>query len=173
MVALINPWFMSHNGSCVFIQPPKMVAEQMPPEATPSAAPVEGSSKRSPDPARPITPVDAWLARILGAGPVKVIEIQAAAKSAGMSMRTVERAKKRLGVKAAKLDMRAGWVWSLPDEDRHEPIQQAEQATTPTLQLSASPPVGPALWQVAMVRNDHSSAQPLLAVPLWAVMGRK
>jgi len=149
------------------------VTEQKPPETTASASAVGDLVNPSRGINGAAKPADAWLARLLSAGPVKVREIQTAAKSAGISMRTVERAKKRLGVKAAKLDMRTGWIWTLPDKDRHKATAQSEQVTIPTPEAPASPQTGPSLWQVAMVRNDYSSAHPVLAVPLWAVMGRK
>src|SRR5262245_1915803 len=151
------------------------MTEQRPLEATASASAVGDSAEGSPDRKSATKPADDWLAGLLSAGPVRAVEIQAAAASAGVSMRTVERAKKRLGVKAAKLDMRAGWIWSLPDEDRHKATKQSEQATTPPPKLAASPSAGLAspsaglaIWQVVMVRNDYSSANPVLAVPLWA-----
>jgi hypothetical protein len=81
-----------------------------------------------------VSPADAWLASLLSAGPVKVREIAAAAQAAGMSMRTVERAKQRLGIKADRLGK--GWCWSLP-QDRHD-----EQATPAT--QTATEPVTPA-----------------------------
>ena len=159
----------------VFIQLSQMIATRKPLEDSASASPVRDSVSRSPDRKSATKPADAWLAGLLSGGAVKVIDIQAAANCAGISMRTVERAKKRLGVKAAKLDMRAGWVWSLPDEDRHKATEQSEQATIPAPGLAASPPGGPALWQVVMVRNDYASAEatPRQLVPLWAVMGRR
>src|SRR5215831_14540084 len=105
--------------SCIVIQSwlEWFMTEQKALEATASASPVRDSASRSADRKSAGSPADAWLALLLSAGPVKVIDIQAEAKSAGISMRTVERAKKRLGVKAAKLDMRSGWVWSLSVND--------------------------------------------------------
>src|SRR6516162_572445 len=105
------------------------MTKEKPLEATASASPVDDSSNGSPDGKSATRPADTWLADFLSEGPVKSREIQAAAKSVGLSMRTVERAKKRLGVKAAKLDMRAGWIWSLPDEGRRQVIEQSVQVT--------------------------------------------
>jgi len=133
--------------------------------------------------ARAISPADAWLASLLNAGPVNVRDIEAAAQAGGMSMRTVERAKKRLGVKADRSGK--AWCWSLP-QDRHEQSPQQQRSAgnngtqpPPASDASSDPlpiqPPGPAVWQLAMVRDDHPSRNASLAraVPLWAVMGRK
>ena len=145
-------------------------------EAPASVSAVSDGAKPIQESASAVSPADAWLADLLNGGPVNVCDIEAAAQAGGMSMRTVERAKKRLGVKADKLDMRSGWRWSLLDEGRHEPIpQEAAQTTTPTPEPPAAAPAGPALWQVAMVRNDYAPANTtrLQLVPVWAVMGRR
>lgn len=135
----------------------------------------------APDPARAISPTDAWLAGLLSAGSVQVCDIQAAALAAGMAMRTVERAKRRLGIKTATSGR--GWCWSLA-QGRHEQQPQQSAGNTHTQQPTASDgssdpslpqPPGVALWQIAMVRNNHaqSGAPRVRAVPLWMVMGRK
>jgi putative DNA primase/helicase len=62
---------------------------------------------------------DEWLRELLAAGPALVRDIQAAARAAGLVWRTIERAKTRLGVKAALLGYGpAGrWQWRLPETD--------------------------------------------------------
>ena len=40
------------------------------------------------------------------------------ARGARYSWITIERAKKKAGIKAQKLGMKVGWVWCLPAEDR-------------------------------------------------------
>jgi hypothetical protein len=66
-----------------------------------------------------------FLREMLSSGPVMMTEIKDAASGHGHAWRTVERAKKDLGIKAAKADFKDGWQWSLPStpspngEDRH------------------------------------------------------
>jgi hypothetical protein len=103
-------------------------------EALASVSAASDEAKAMQASASAVSPADAWLASLLSAGPVKVREIAAAAQAAGMSMRTVERAKQRLGIKADRLGK--GWCWSLP-QDRHD-----EQATPAT--QTATEPVTPA-----------------------------
>lgn len=57
---------------------------------------------------------------LLGGGPVPVKQIKADAAGAGHAWRTVERAKKSLGVEAVKVGLKDGWVWRLGAEDRQE-----------------------------------------------------
>jgi hypothetical protein len=119
--------------------------------------------------ANAVSPADAWLASLLSAGPVKVCEITTAAQAAGMSMRTVERAKRRLGIKADRSGK--GWCWSLP-QDRHEAKAQGVQETTsaappattepPAAAPAPSGPAGPPLWTLALVRSRYGPVVPLL-----------
>ncbi|MBK8131468.1 MAG: AAA family ATPase [Gammaproteobacteria bacterium] len=75
---------------------------------------------------------EAWLRDALDAGPVASEDLKRMARDDGMSWRTVERAKKSLGVVARKhgFDTAARWAWYLPDsEDRHRrPPAQFEVA---------------------------------------------
>lgn len=58
-----------------------------------------------------------WLESELSAGPVRVKELQTHAKQNGHSWRTVERAKKRLGIRAKKESGQSRqWQWFLPDQ---------------------------------------------------------
>ncbi|WP_232064080.1 AAA family ATPase [Paraburkholderia dioscoreae] len=62
-----------------------------------------------------------FLASLLVQGPVPVNSIKADATGAGYAWRTVERAKRDLGVEARKAGMKGGWMWAIPadaDEDR-------------------------------------------------------
>ncbi|WP_082577610.1 MULTISPECIES: AAA family ATPase [unclassified Massilia] len=57
-------------------------------------------------------------------GPVPTKQIKADALGAGYSWRTIERAKRDLGIEAIKAGMKVGWEWHLPKtaknaEDRH------------------------------------------------------
>jgi hypothetical protein len=66
-----------------------------------------------------------FLSELLRDGPVATKQIKTDAGGAGIAWRTVERAKKRLGVVAEKQGMKGGWVWRLPEpwecnEDRQK-----------------------------------------------------
>jgi putative DNA primase/helicase len=57
----------------------------------------------------------------LADGPKQAKEIYAAAQDAGMSKRTVDRAKAKLSVASVKDGMGAGWVWKLPNGSDQDP----------------------------------------------------
>lgn len=59
-----------------------------------------------------------FLASLLADGPVPVKQVKGDAAGAGHAWRTVERAKKSLGVEAVKVGLKEGWVWRLGAEDR-------------------------------------------------------
>lgn len=59
-----------------------------------------------------------FLKALLADGPVAVRLIKENARGARYSWITIERAKKKAGIKAQKLGMKVGWVWCLPAEDR-------------------------------------------------------
>jgi hypothetical protein len=94
-------------------------------------------------------------------------------------MRTIERAKTRLGIKADRSGK--GWCWSLP-QDRHDkqatqqPVKVEEQQHTPP----EAAPTGPAFTighfmmgsGAAKLRAAGVFEQPRL-VPLMAAMGRR
>jgi len=100
-------------------------ATQMPLEASRSESPAEDSSNPLPDAARA---ADAWLLTILGAEPLSVRQLQESAQAAGHAWRTVERAKQRLGIKAARSGK--SWCWSLPQGRHQEEQRQIEQTST-------------------------------------------
>ena len=65
-----------------------------------------------------------FLTDLLFDGPLSTKQIKIDAAGAGYSWRTIERAKRDLGVEAAKVGMKDGWQWFLPKtaknaEDRH------------------------------------------------------
>lgn len=66
-----------------------------------------------------------FLQDLLSAGPVPVKQIKADASGAGFAWRTIERAKKSIGVDAVKVGMKEGWVWQLGVEDRQESSKTA------------------------------------------------
>jgi hypothetical protein len=55
---------------------------------------------------------EVFLQSLLATGPLPVKDIEAAAEGAGLSWRTVRRAKDRLGVRPSKSGL-GGWSWSL------------------------------------------------------------
>lgn len=55
-----------------------------------------------------------FLQEALAASSLPASDVYAQAKDAGISKRTVDRAKKELGVKARKVGMSGSWVWELP-----------------------------------------------------------
>ena len=54
-----------------------------------------------------------WLSGMLINGPVTAKELKFEAAAAGMSWRTVERAKAQLGVRSRKREFQGEWVWEL------------------------------------------------------------
>jgi putative DNA primase/helicase len=65
-----------------------------------------------------------FLRDLLSNGPVPTKQIKADSLGAGYAWRTIERAKRDLGVEAIKAGMKVGWEWHLPKtarkaEDRH------------------------------------------------------
>jgi hypothetical protein len=73
---------------------------------------------------------ESWLKEQLGSGPISVQQLQAEAKTEGLSWATVRRAKESLGVVAKKSGLHGGWQWRLEDA-------QAEGAQTPDTGMSA------------------------------------
>jgi len=72
-----------------------------------------------------------FLLRLLDDGPVPSNQIERDAKGAGHSMRTVQRAKKDLGVVAEKKGMKEGWCWRLPKHSQPEGRQGTPKNTVP------------------------------------------
>ena len=60
----------------------------------------------------------AWLSDALADGPRPGKEVKDAAKADGISLRTLDRAKVKLGVIAGPDGFGGAWMWSLPDSDR-------------------------------------------------------
>ena len=55
-----------------------------------------------------------FLVDMLRDGPTPTREIKEAARAHGLAWRTIERAKRHLGIQAAKLGMKEGWAWEMP-----------------------------------------------------------
>lgn len=65
-----------------------------------------------------------FLKDLLSDGPVSAKQVKADAAGAGYAWRTIERAKRDLGIEASKAGMNGGWQWIIPKaakntEDRH------------------------------------------------------
>ncbi|CAJ0689571.1 hypothetical protein LMG18102_01132 [Ralstonia mannitolilytica] len=78
----------------------------------------------------------AFLRSLLDTGPLSSNQIKADAHGAGYHWRTIERAKKKLGIEARKLGMKGGWVWVLPDRARDEERERRHSANGGGLQDS-------------------------------------
>jgi putative DNA primase/helicase len=63
----------------------------------------------------------AFLTDLLANGEVSAKQVKAAASDAGLSWRTIERAKKSIGAVAAKTGMQGGWVWKIPEDRQKKP----------------------------------------------------
>ncbi|RLK36109.1 AAA family ATPase [Cupriavidus plantarum] len=87
-----------------------------------TAREILGDVEQSPDDDERTERDDAeeFLASVLSDGPLPVKAIRGDATGAGFSWRTIERAKRGLGIEARKVGMKDGWVWALPPEARHK-----------------------------------------------------
>jgi putative DNA primase/helicase len=56
-----------------------------------------------------------FLVDCLNAGPKPALDVQRAAKNAGIAVRTLQRAKGTMGVKSSKQHFAGRWVWAMPD----------------------------------------------------------
>lgn len=62
-----------------------------------------------------------WLREVLRAGPMAAQEVERIARDAGISPKSLRRAREKLGIKPQKQGFGGGWWWSLPeDEDAQE-----------------------------------------------------
>lgn len=55
-----------------------------------------------------------FLRDLLADGPISTKQVKADATGAGYAWRTIERAKRDLGIEAVKAGMKEGWQWFLP-----------------------------------------------------------
>jgi len=58
-----------------------------------------------------------FLSNLLAEGPVSASQIKADATEAGIAWRTMQRAKKNLGIRTQKEGMQGSWLWKLPAKD--------------------------------------------------------
>jgi putative DNA primase/helicase len=61
-----------------------------------------------------------FLRDLLADGPVSSRRIRADAEGSGYSWRTIQRAKKAVGIEAVKEGMKGAWVWKLPTKDANK-----------------------------------------------------
>jgi hypothetical protein len=88
----------------------------------------------------------AFLQDLVGAGPVAATEVRERAETAGVAVRTLKRAKRRLGVRSMRRG--TGWFWSVPQKGGHEmPMIEdskgAKESRTGTLESGGAAPTGP------------------------------
>ena len=68
-----------------------------------------------------------YLRGILAAGDVSATEGEKGARAHGIALRTLDRARRRLGVRAYQIAR--GWMWSLPSSERHAPLPSGALAS--------------------------------------------
>lgn len=78
-----------------------------------------GNKKEKRERAEKLSEAVEFLRTHLTGAPVSEKQLETAAESAGISWRTLRRAKSTLGVKSHKTGMAGGWFWELPEAD-HE-----------------------------------------------------
>lgn len=69
-----------------------------------------------------------FLVGLLSEGPVPVKTIKVESNCAGLSWRTIERAKRTLDIEAKKISMHGGWFWQMPEVDAE--VRQDRQGNT-------------------------------------------
>ena len=67
-----------------------------------------------------------WLESFLAKGPMLGGKVKAEARTAGISSRTLDRAKKKLGVKSVPEGQQGRWVWRLPESDSDKTVANTE-----------------------------------------------
>ncbi len=102
-------------------KPPKVLWETALLDMT--ADDLVGSTRAEPGERAARTEAMAFLAEILADGPKLANECKALAKAAGISPRTLDRARKDMKIQAGKMGFNGGWAWRLAsdstDEERH------------------------------------------------------
>ena len=80
---------------------------------------------------KPVTEAEELLTQTLKDGPVPAREIYTLAKEQDIAERTLERAKKNLGVQSYKKGLEGGWLWELPAGHTTEPINPGREDSLP------------------------------------------
>lgn len=101
-----------------------------------------------------------WLREALAAGPVAAQEVKRRAAGDGIALRTLDRAKTRLGVRAAPDGYRGPWVWHLPGQSGAQSAPTAPQCAKRG-SLAQCGKLG-ALWEKGREDRpeDHSAERP-------------
>jgi putative DNA primase/helicase len=94
------------------------------------------------DEAEPARDVDAFVLGCLADGPRSAGAMKKDADGAGFAWRTVQRARKRLGVKAEKVGMSGGWVWAIPAGTKAPSREDATEGAE-GVNLAALAPLAP------------------------------
>jgi len=75
----------------------------------------EGDGKPGPEP-EALDAAKEWLSEMLKLAPVMVATVETEARAAGISARTLRRAKESLGVRSRREQFTKGWEWNLPEQ---------------------------------------------------------
>lgn len=94
--------------------------------STLSAAQLMAAGGQSGEERSALAEAELVLASALADGPISATEVRRQCREAGISDRTTDRAKASLGVKAAKVGLRKGWVWQLPNPEPEAEVRQEE-----------------------------------------------
>jgi hypothetical protein len=79
-----------------------------------------------------------FLTEVAGTGYAPAVEVIRAGSAAGFPKHTLQRARKRVGIRTTKADFGGGWVWVLPEDDAQGDEDDASRETS-----SSSPSQSP------------------------------
>jgi 5S rRNA maturation endonuclease (ribonuclease M5) len=79
-----------------------------------------------------------FLTEVVGTGYAPAAEVIRAGEAAGFHKHTLQRARKRRGIRTSKADFGGGWVWAIREDDRQGNQDYVSQETA-----SSSPPPSP------------------------------
>jgi hypothetical protein len=81
-----------------------------------------------------------FLTEVAGTGYAPAVEVIRAGSAAGFPKHTLQRARKRVGIRTTKADFGGGWVWVLPEDDAQGDEGDASRETS-----SSSPSQSPSV----------------------------
>jgi hypothetical protein len=82
--------------------------------------------------------IEMFLTDVVGTGYAPAAEVIRAGEAAGFHKHTLQRARKRHGIRTSKADFGGGWVWAIREDDRQGNQDAVSRETT-----SSSPPPSP------------------------------